>query len=113
MNISFIGGGIMAEAMRQDGFRVEELIAVGGGSTSKLWLQIVTDILDVPIVSTESAYVAAFGAALIAAEEMDIECNPDLLVVRDRFYPSDESSELYSDKRERFESVYHSLSIPD
>ena len=105
--------GIMAKVMRQDGFRVDELIAVGGGSRSKLWLQIVADVLDVPIVSTENAYVAAFGAALIAAEEMDIEFNLDWLVIKDQFYPSDESSELYSGKRERFESVYQSLSIPD
>ena len=104
---------IMAKVMRQEGFRVDELIAVGGGSKSKLWLQIMADILNVPIVSTGSAYVAAFGAARIAAEEMGIGLDPGLLVTRVRFDPSEESSDLYSDKRERFESVYQSLSRPN
>lgn len=104
---------IMKDVMRKDGFRIDELIAVGGGSKSKLWLQIMADILNVSIASTESADVAAFGAARIAAKAMDVGLDPRLLLIRDRFDPSAESSELYAGKRERFKAVYESLLIPN
>jgi len=102
---------LMKDVMREDGFRVDELVAVGGGSKSKLWLQIMADILDVSIASTESADVAAFGAARIAAEAMDTGLDTSLLLIRDRFEPSAESSGVYSGKRERFIEFYKSLLI--
>lgn len=45
---------------------VEELLATGGGARSKLWLQIVADGLEVPILVPAHDRGAAYGAALLA-----------------------------------------------
>jgi len=44
-----------------------EFRASGGGTKSPLWRQIVSDVLDVPIVTVGTAEGAAFGAAVLAA----------------------------------------------
>ena len=41
--------------------------ATGGGSVSPLWLQIVADVLEVPVATTSTAEGAAQGAAMLAA----------------------------------------------
>lgn len=41
--------------------------ASGGGTRSLLWRQIVADVLDVPVATTETAEGAAYGAAVLAA----------------------------------------------
>jgi xylulokinase len=39
----------------------------GGGAKSKLWRQILADVIGAPLVSTNSTEGAAYGAALLAA----------------------------------------------
>jgi len=51
-------------AVEQD---VPTLVAMGGGSTSDLWCQILADTLARPIVRAEQADAAALGAAVLAA----------------------------------------------
>jgi xylulokinase len=62
-------------ALQAAGTRVERATAIGGGSRSPAWLQILADVLDLPIdVPAEGEFGAAFGAArlgLIAAENAD------------------------------------------
>ena len=62
-------------ALAQAGTRVERATAVGGGSKSRAWLQILANVLNMPIdVPAEGDFGAAFGAArlgLIAAEGAD------------------------------------------
>lgn len=101
----------MARRMREDGFRISELVAVGGGSRSKFWLQIMADVLNVPILSTESADAAAVGAAVLAGEKRGVEFDPGLLMIRDRFDPNRDRLELYTAKLERFRSIYQSLLV--
>lgn len=44
-----------------------EFRASGGGTNSRLWRQIVSDVLDVPLVGVGTVEGAAFGAAVLAA----------------------------------------------
>jgi xylulokinase len=44
-----------------------EIRATGGGVRSELWRRILADVLDAPIVTTETAEGAAQGAATLAA----------------------------------------------
>ena len=47
--------------------RIERAWAVGGGARSRLWLQIIADVLDLPIDIPEAAEIGgAFGAARLA-----------------------------------------------
>ena len=46
----------------------ERLLATGGGSRSELWLQIVADVLQVPLARPSQNQGAAYGAALLAQQ---------------------------------------------
>jgi xylulokinase len=63
------------DALSAAGTKVERATAVGGGSRSRAWLQIIANVLNVPIdVPAEGDFGGAFGAArlgLIAAENTD------------------------------------------
>lgn len=52
------------EVLRAAGTRIESLMAVGGGSRSKLWLRIIATLLDTPLLLPEHAEAGgALGAA--------------------------------------------------
>jgi len=61
----------------KDGFRLMEEAGVstgnmqirvsGGGAKSRLWRQILADVIGAPLVTTSSTEGAAYGAALLAA----------------------------------------------
>lgn len=56
-----------ADAFRESGTELRRLMAIGGGSRSKLWLSILATALDVELqVPDASALGAAFGAARLA-----------------------------------------------
>ena len=50
--------------MRDLGLRPNEIRATGGGSKSRLWLQIAADILGTPVVTLKEQEAAAYGGAL-------------------------------------------------
>ncbi|WP_256124456.1 xylulokinase, partial [Endobacter medicaginis] len=55
------------DALSSAGTRVERAWAVGGGARSRLWLQIVADVLGLPIDVPDGAEIGgAFGAARLA-----------------------------------------------
>jgi xylulokinase len=57
---------VMKRRLENAGVRVHALRATGGGSRSRVWLQIIADTLNAPIASTCSSDAAAHGAALLA-----------------------------------------------
>lgn len=57
---------INLDAMQTAGLRVDELVAVGGGAKSALWLQLKADILGRPIKTLRCREAACLGAALLA-----------------------------------------------
>lgn len=46
---------------------LDEVRASGGGASSKLWLQIIADVVDLPVSVVGTPEAAAHGAALLAA----------------------------------------------
>jgi D-xylulose kinase len=50
--------------MRELGLKPDEIRATGGGSKSRLWLQIAADVLQTPVVTLKEKEAAAFGGAL-------------------------------------------------
>jgi xylulokinase len=56
------------ELMREAGVTIPgEFRASGGGTTSRLWRQIVSDVLGVPLVGVGTVEGAAFGAGVLGA----------------------------------------------
>ena len=55
------------ESMRAAGVRIDRIIAVGGGTTGRLWTRIVSDVTGLPQQIPAVTIGASFGAAYLAA----------------------------------------------
>jgi xylulokinase len=100
-------------ALKAAGTNVERATAVGGGSRSRAWLQIIASVLNVPIdVPAEGDFGAAFGAArlgLIAAEEADpFEiCRPPAM--KETIPPQPDAVDAYASAFERYRALYPAI----
>jgi xylulokinase len=100
-------------ALQAAGTTVERATAVGGGSRSHAWLQIIANVLNVPIdVPSEGDFGGAFGAArlgLIAAEEADpLEvCRPPQ--IRETVAPDSRTAEAYTAAFGRYRALYPAI----
>ena len=52
---------------RENGYVVQEVVAAGGATKSRLWMQIHADVSNVPITLTEVADAPTLGSAILAA----------------------------------------------
>lgn len=123
---SFLEGTAFAirmnlEAMQKNGAQIHHGVAVGGGSSNDLWLQLVSDIAGIPQYIPEKTIGASYGDAFLAGlasgtiEDVNVlkedwvkiarEVNPDTnkKAAYDKFYKLFE--ELYLDSK----TVVHSL----
>ena len=100
-------------ALRAAGTDVEHAIAVGGGSRSHAWLQIVSNVLNIPInVPAEGDFGAAFGAArlgLIAAESEDPLAICRTPAVRESIAPQAAAAESYHAAFAHYRALYPAL----
>jgi xylulokinase len=96
-----------------------EIRATGGGSKSRLWLQIVADILQTPVVTLKEQEAAAFGAAIQSiwnfyrnrGQEIEIkELTEGLVKLEDvKIEPRPETVPVYERLQERFNSLWQTL----
>ena len=54
------------QVLERNGIRPEEIRLVGGGAKSRVWRQMVADVLNTPVISPASTEAGALGAALQA-----------------------------------------------
>jgi xylulokinase len=100
-------------ALKVAGTNVERATAVGGGSRSRVWLQIIADVLDLPIdIPAEGDFGAGLGAArlgLIAAESADpiAICKPP--VVQESIKPNKAAVDDYRGAFERYRALYPAI----
>ena len=91
---------------KQIGREVTELRVGGGGSRSKMVLQAVADIFDVPAIGASVVETCSLGAAICAAVGAGVypsfEAAVDAMTAKkDCFYPVPENRELYRGIREK------------
>lgn len=89
------------EQLRAQGLEPNEANIIGGGSKSKLWRQIVADVLGIP-VSLPRVTDASFGAALIAGVGVSVfnsetEAAEASVEVLERHEPEPATSALYNE----------------
>jgi sugar (pentulose or hexulose) kinase len=91
-----LGEGLAAAT----GQAIEEYVALGGGSRSDLWCQIVTDVTGVPVVRAATAEATCLGAGILAA--VAAQWYPDTATAADamtgtaeRFVPDPETQAIY------------------
>lgn len=96
------------ETMLEAGASVQRVVAVGGGVTSNLWPQIVTDVTGVEQVIPHRTLGASYGAAYLAATQVaDVDIddwNPPRTVCR----PNAEDRELYDERYLLYRQLYES-----
>lgn len=96
------------ETMLAAGAQVHRAIAVGGGATSRLWPQIVTDVTGLEQIVPEHTIGASYGAAYLAArqvEDVDIRrWNPPRAVCR----PRADARRIYDERYPLYRSLYDS-----
>jgi xylulokinase len=105
--------------MRSQGLSPREIRATGGGANSRLWLQVVADVLQSPVETLEEQEAAAFGAGLQAIwcykrEHGDDVSIADVVKGRVRLSgktvnPSPTNIKLYAELQARFNSLWKSL----
>ena len=105
--------------MKSLGLIPSEIRATGGGSKSKLWLQIVADILQSPVRTLEEEEAAAFGAAIQSiwnyfwnqGNKVKIEDLAEKMVKLEETVvePRPEIFALYEELQDRFNSLWQTL----
>ncbi len=105
--------------MKALGLEPAEIRATGGGARSQTWLQILSDILNVPVITLEEPESAAYGAAIQAIwcylneknEKVEITELTSRFVKKDIPAASPEPSrvDLYQELQARFNSLWSTL----
>jgi xylulokinase len=105
--------------MRALGLRPREIRATGGGAKSRLWLQIVADVLGTPVVSLKEAEAAAYGAALQAVWNWRLAWGENVGIAdiaakwvatgRTAVEPDRKNRTLYKDLQTRFNDLWQRL----
>ncbi|MFB4351454.1 FGGY-family carbohydrate kinase [Microbacterium sp. CR_7] len=97
------------ETMRAAGADIRRIVAVGGGTQGRLWLQIVSDVTglvqEVPEITIGASYGAAFLAAVATADGPRPEIaawNP----VSERIRPDETSRHIYDELFDRYTRLY-------
>ncbi len=100
-------------ALAAAGTRIEQLFAVGGGSRSRIWLEILATVLGIPIaVPADGDFGAAFGAArlaLVAGEGSDPLTTCTTPKIAETIEPAGDLTAAYEDKWRRFQALYPAI----
>jgi sugar (pentulose or hexulose) kinase len=106
-----VGDAIMAAA----GQRFGEYIAMGGGSRSRLWMQIMADVTGIPVVRSTTNEATCLGAGVLAAVGAgwyaDVQKAADAMTgVADGYAPASARADLYDRLyREVYRTLFPSL----
>ncbi|MCM3780901.1 FGGY-family carbohydrate kinase [Microbacterium hydrocarbonoxydans] len=97
------------ETMRAAGADIRRIVAVGGGTQGRLWLQIVSDVTglvqEVPATTIGASYGAAFLAAVATADG----AAPDITAwnpVTETIRPDESRREVYDELFDRYVRLY-------
>jgi xylulokinase len=102
------------EALERIDLKVDTLNAIGGGSTSPVWTQIISDVTGRELCVLKNAQEAgATGAALTVAVGLgalpDVESIDDLVEISHRVVPHTQHSQRYNGLYLTYRQVYEAL----
>jgi ribulose kinase len=102
------------EDLSNHGFRLNRLIAGGGGAKSRLWLQIHADVLGRPILLARETEACALGSALVAAVHSGHFANLDeaarqMVKIAEEIEPNMTRKGAYDDHYARYLATYPAL----
>lgn len=98
------------DVLRDHDIRPEKVIAIGGGTQNRAWMQIVADILDEPLHIPAITLGAAYGDALMAAigcgKLDDFSALDSIIRIETVIYPNKENHKRYKPFKEVFRQLY-------
>ena len=102
------------ELIKDKGVKIKEIRAIGGGAKSRIWQQILADILgkEISLLNVEEG--PAFGAALIAGVGVGVynsfaEAVNRIIKVKKTVIPSIQNTEKYNHYYQLYKKLYYSL----
>jgi xylulokinase len=100
--------------IQQQGLPIEQVRATGGGARSRLWRQIISDVLGTPLVTTNSAEGPAFGAAILAGVASGVypsveEACLQVVSIEERTTPDKASGDIYAKGYAVYQALYPAL----
>jgi xylulokinase len=100
--------------IREQGLQLNQVRATGGGARSPFWRQIIADVLDIELVTTNATEGPAFGAALLAGvasgiyHSVQTACNQTIHIV-ERTEPQSATTLTYAQTYETYKALYPAL----
>lgn len=98
------------ETMRAAGADIRRIVAVGGGTQGRLWLQVVSDVTglvqEVPQTTIGASYGAAFLAATAIAAPGEVPAITDWNPIAERIHPDEAQRPLYDSLFDRYARLY-------
>jgi len=100
------------ETMRAAGADIRRIVAVGGGTQGKLWLQVVSDITGLVQEVPQITIGASFGAAFLAATALATRNGTDVPIITDwnplaaTITPNPQLTDLYDELYDRYLRLY-------
>lgn len=104
----------LLQIIRSLGMEIQRIYASGGASESRLWRQMLADVFDAQIVTTNATQGAAFGAAMLAGIGAGVfknaaEAAAATIVVTGSTDPNPQSHKVYERAFEMYRSLYPQL----
>lgn len=107
---------LVTDAVADCGHPLERLRATGGFTNSPLWLQMVADILEIPLELPRVSESTAFGAGLLGMTAVGLldglDEVDDLIAVTDQLDPGTDDRETHRAAHERYAQLVEVLSDP-
>ena len=102
------------EGLRAIGIDPSEVVAMGGGARSDLWVRIKADILALPVLRPRHTETASIGAALLAARSVGLIDDLDTTArkwnaIEETIAPDPEAAQFYRRRRALYEEMYRAL----
>jgi xylulokinase len=99
------------EIMKAMGIQIPVISINGGGSKSRLWCQIIADVLNVKVIKINADEGPSYGAAILAAvgqgqfKTVEDACN-SFIKVTESIEPNAEHVDIYNKKYGKFREIY-------
>lgn len=103
----------LTEKMQVPKDALKSLKVTGGGSRNPIWMEILSNVLNVPVEQLEAGAGAGYGVALAAAGAVGTTSMEEIItntvIIKNVFYPNEYSVKLYDKKYEMYLKIYDSM----
>ena len=103
------------EVMRELGLPSQEMRVTGGAARSEDWMQILANVLRIPVIRTQMEEATAVGAAILAFKGINVfksvvQASEKMVKTKPSLTPTKETLEVYSKGYSTFKTLYNAIS---